>query len=94
MNNLNLIFLGTPANKMKQEVIDSLNEFIQSLPTTTSHHSRNSNPKKWFLPVGMTTGKIFISYVDWMQQNYPELTPVKDTYFRSYYNRNYSIFPR
>ena len=63
---------GSRSNKVPGEVVLQVCEFIRKLPTTTSHHSRRFYPNRRFLPPGMSNRLIYVSYVDWVDREYPE----------------------
>ena len=63
---------GSRSNKVPAEVVLQVCEFIKKLPTTTSHHSRRFYPNRRFLPPGMSNRLIYVSYVDWVDREYPD----------------------
>ena len=87
---------GSRSNKTPADVVNLVCEFIRKLPTTTSHHSRSHYPNRRFLPPGMSVCLIHVSYIDWVDREYPEDVYFCVTYskFRDILNKCFNITKR
>ena len=90
--NINFFYILDPAgNRVPDNTRNLIHQFIQIIPVTSSHHSRSQNPRRQFLPLAMSTTELFAAYVDWMAINHPDVTPVKDSFFRTFFNEEYNL---
>ena len=70
-------------------------EFIKSLPTTTSHHSRSKYPNRRFVTQEMSDRFIYVSYLDWVAIKYPEdAGKVTQSKFTDIKNKGFNISRR
>ena len=95
--NIYLIFIGPGSrwNRVPAEVVGHVCDFIKTLPTTTSHHSRSKYPNRRFLPVKMNDRYLYVMYLDWVATKYPEEAgKVTQSKFRDIKNKGFNITPR
>ena len=76
-------------------MVNHVCEFIKTLPTTTSHHSRAKYPNRRFVPPGMSQRFIYVSYLDWVPTAYPQdVDKVTFSKFRDIYTTGFNITQR
>ena len=87
---------GSRSNKVPAETVLQVVNFINCLPTTTSHHSRRHYPNRRFVPPGMTNRTIYCSYVDWVDREHPEdvYNCVTFSKFKDILNKGFNITRR
>ncbi|KAG0720740.1 hypothetical protein GWK47_047876 [Chionoecetes opilio] len=63
-------------------VAKRVHKHIASFPSITSHYSRAKSPNLWYLDPALSVNKMYHLYSDWMAENYPNDTKIKESYYR------------
>ncbi|KAK3885018.1 hypothetical protein Pcinc_010673 [Petrolisthes cinctipes] len=61
-----------PANKIVGAKALHVREHIKLLPAMSCHYSRVNAPHRKYLESHLTTEKLFVSYMEWLRDTYPE----------------------
>ena len=77
--------------KIKGPLLDCVHEYIQSLPTVSSHYTRAKAKNRLYLPSGGSTSGLYKDYQRFMEAEHPDVGIVKDTFFRTIFNTCYNI---
>lgn len=70
-------------------------DFIRTLPTTVSHHSREKYPNRRFVPPGFSHHMMHVAYLDWVVTAHPQdVGKVTLSKFTDIMNKGFNISKR
>lgn len=80
-----------PKNKISGATLDTLHEYIATLPVVSSHYTRAKAPLRQYLPSGGSVNGVFAEYQVWMRVNHTDVPAVSSKYFRKVFTKQYNI---
>ena len=80
-------------NQVPEVMREKVFEHIQQMPVRKTHYTVNSNPYMQYLDTqNQETQKwLYDKYCEWLADNYPEVAPVKKSYYLEIYNTKFNI---
>ena len=80
-------------NKMPEETLKLVHEFMATLPVRASHYTRKINEYRQYLDYRdkMSVPAIYKMYENYVRLHYPDADLVKEDYFRNIWNTQYNI---
>ena len=77
--------------KIKGPQVECVHEYIQSLPTVSSHYTRAKAKNRRYLPSGGSIISLYRDYQRFIEAEHPDVAIVKETFFRKTFNATYNI---
>ena len=83
-------------NQISEERKAVVYEHIESLPTRSSHYTRDKNPFKKYidLPHKKSYEWFFYKYIEWSKEHYPNVKTVSKSYYKHIWDTCYNIDTR
>ena len=81
----------TPANKVVGDKALHVREHINLLPTMSSHYSRANASHRKYLNSYLTVEKLYVSYMEWLHQQYPGEQKVSLHYYHGVFTKEFNI---
>ena len=88
------ILIGPSGNQTPPEAVEMLHLWVSQLVVTESHYTRSKNPNRRFDDPHMNNQLLFLAYVEWMNDNFPDVPKCNASKFRNIFTKQYNITPR